>query len=69
MKTDDCKHPPGRVYTWIIREIINDPGSREIICFGCCDCGESWVRFKDIRRMIRIKRDRASQVNLDAIRA
>ena len=37
-----CNHEPSRVYTWTAREIANDPASKLLMCFGCCDCGHSW---------------------------
>lgn len=38
-----CPHPPSRYFCWIVKEIANDPDSKDILCIGCCDCGESWA--------------------------
>ena len=47
---DTCKHPPHRIYTSITHEVINDPSSREIMFFGCCDCGTGWNRLMPVMR-------------------
>lgn len=65
---DTCKHPPHRVYTSIVPEYIECvpglPAPREIMQFGCCDCGTSWHHYMPTRRMTGSKRDRATQGNV-----
>ena len=36
--SNECKHPPTRTYSWFAYNYKTD--KNDILCAGCCDCGE-----------------------------
>jgi hypothetical protein len=34
-----CKHKPSRLFSWF----ITDENGKQVLCAGCCDCGESFM--------------------------
>ena len=38
--TDKCKHPPGKLYSWVVPLVYGDPNSPVFRCITCSKCGE-----------------------------
>lgn len=39
-----CPHDPKSLYAWTAPEVINAVPLVEVLCIGCGDCGETWVK-------------------------